>query len=229
MAKYLSKVGNDHLWYGKNNQDYCLIIDSENEEIPSMRMVLDGCGSGNNSEVGVQLFAQLFKEYYENDISPDKFEYQVGEVMKKLLSISSKTDFLSNNLFFTIVCVFELKDKFVAKVCGDGYLITRRNDDTLEYMSFDNGEYPKYILYNFLDEDRRGKYTEGVTYDTIEFSKNEFANIGVATDGLRYIHDLPDVERYKFDDLILKCQVGKIKMLINRNNEKFKDDITICI
>lgn len=228
MKNVINKIGMDHLWYNKNNQDYFLIID-DYEKNPKLKMVLDGCGSGESSEVGVKLFTQLFNEHFSKEISLEKFEEQVDYIIKMLLNISSNTQFIFNNLFFTIVCVFELEDKFIVKVCGDGYLILQNINNSIEYVSFENGEYPKYILYNYLDSDTRDIYKDGVCFETIEYPKDKFSNVCVASDGLRYIYELPATEKYKFEELILEKKTEKIKMLINRNHSKFKDDITICI
>lgn len=228
MKNVINKIGIDHLWYNKNNQDYCLIID-EYENNPKLKMVLDGCGSGDSSEVGVKLFTQLFNEHFSKEISIEKFEEQVDYIIKILLNISSNTQFIFNNLFFTIICVFELEDKFVVKICGDGYLILQNINNSIEYVSFDDGEYPKYILYNYLGNDTRDIYKDGVCFETITYPKTAYSNVCVASDGLRYIYDLPTTEKYKFEELILEKKAEKIKMLINRNHPKFKDDITICI
>lgn len=231
MNKYLSKIGSDHLWCSKNNQDYFLICDNiqvDNTAV-SLKMVLDGCGSGNNSEVGSQLFSQLFNSLpNEQKLDYNLFENNVDLIMKKLLAISDSASFIGNNLFFTILCVFELEDRFITKVCGDGYVITHKGDN-IEYLCFDNGEYPKYYLYNYLPENCRGQYTDGVTFETQEFFKTEYTNVGVATDGFRYVFDISDIEQYKLQTLLADKKTEKIEMLVNRNQQKFKDDVTICI
>lgn len=231
MNKYLSKIGSEHTWSSKNNQDYYLICNETKvkDTTVSLKMVLDGCGSEDNSEVGVKLFSQLFNALPdEQKLDYELFESNVDLVMKKLIAINDSLAFIASNLFFTILCVFELEDRFIAKICGDGYIITNKAD-TVEYICFDDGQYPKYCLYNYLPEESRGIYTDGVGFETQEFLKTDYTNIGVATDGFRYVFDIPETEQYKLETLIVAKKISQIEMLVNRNQQKFKDDLTICI
>ena len=60
------KVGSDHIFGNKNNHDFMF-------NLLNMKIVLDGCGSGNHSEIGTRLFAQLFarkvKEFYDEIVA----------------------------------------------------------------------------------------------------------------------------------------------------------------
>ena len=47
------KMGKEHLDNGINCQDYAI-------ELPKIKMIVDGCSSCKNSEVGAKLFCHLF-------------------------------------------------------------------------------------------------------------------------------------------------------------------------
>ena len=241
----ICKQGSEHTFVDMNNQDFVLML-------PKLKMVLDGCGSCACSEVGTKLFAQLFKSKYEtvcatSTIYSEKTENVaegvknenksniqttfitiVKEVFATLLNICPTDEFLFNNLCFTILVCIELDDEFIVFSCGDGYILTD-NGETIEFIKLDDGEYPKYYAYNYVQNiDCLQEYRDGVEFSIYHFSKPHYINVGVATDGLRFYNGLNTIEKNKLFVALKDGKMGKIGMLINRNEQIFKDDISIC-
>ena len=227
----VSKMGSDHNFANKNNHDYAF-------NLLNMKVVLDGCGSGKHSEVGTRLFAQLFarkaKEYVEKgeSINCNNFVEVVDSVFKKMLELCDDPHFIFQNFCFTILVCFELEDEFVVYSCGDGFII-KENEEGISFEELDDGEYPAYYSYNFIeDKEVLKEYKEGVSFKVAHFSKAEYANIGVATDGLRFFENLLDVEKNKMMRFLHDGISSGIEKLINRNNIQrngmFHDDISIC-
>lgn len=226
----VSKMGSDHVFANTNNQDFAL-------GLLNMKIVLDGCGSGKHSEVGARLFAQLFarkaKEYFDNGetINEENFIDTVNNIFQKMLELCSDTAFIFQNYCFTILVCFEFEDEFVVYSCGDGYII-KENEEGITFEKLDDGEYPAYYIYNFItDKDILEAYKEGVSFKVTRFSKKEYTNIGVATDGLRFSENLLDVEKNKLMKYLHERKGPAIEKLVNRNNTQnglFHDDISIC-
>ena len=86
--------------------------------------------------------------------------------------------------------------------------------------------------YNFIeDKSVLNAYQDGVSFKMNRYSKQEFMNVGVATDGLRFFEKLLDVEKTKMLQFLHDGKGPQIEKLINRNNLKngmFHDDISIC-
>lgn len=220
----VNKLGSDHFDASKNNQDYFFKSDK-------LKMVFDGCSDCENSEVGVKLFASLFSEMKkEKGEDPEAFESNVQHVFERMLSLSNNINFIFNNYCFTIVAVFETDIEFIVKYAGDGFVITRKDDeiDYIELKDGCNGDCPKYYIYNYIDPEYLDDYKDGIKINTMHFSKEEYQNVGVATDGLRFVTKLEYQEQRKLKENLIDGKSGKIKMLINRNRIRFHDDITIC-
>jgi hypothetical protein len=133
---------------------------------------------------------------------------------------------MMNFLCFTTLIVVEKDDWFEVLYCGDGYIIKEKLDGTIEFEKIDDGDYPKYYVYNYIDKSRLSAYKDGVTFSSKIFYKDEYKNIGVATDGLRYIFG-KDYEE-DFVELLKQRKANRIKLLINKEHIHFKDDITIA-
>lgn len=224
------KMGSDHKFANMNNHDFAF-------NLLNMKIVTDGCGSGKHSEVGTRLFGQLFarkaKEYFDKgeSICEENFIEIVNSIFEKMLEICSDTSFIFQNYCFTILVCFELEDEFVVYSCGDGYII-KENEEGIIFDKLDDGEYPCYYIYNFIiDKSALKEYKEGVSFKVTRFSKSEYSNVGVASDGLRYSENLLDVEKSKMMKFLHEGKGPQIEVLINRNNlrnEMFHDDISIC-
>jgi len=224
------KVGSDHIYGNKNNHDFmCSLL--------NMKIVLDGCGSGNHSEIGSRLFAQLFarkvKEFYDKEISVDENNFIdiVNSVFYKMLALCDDSSFTLHNYCFTILVCFEFENEFVVYSAGDGYII-KENSEGITFEELNDGEYPSYYVYNFItDKSILKEYKDGVNFKVNHFSKEEYKNVGVATDGLRYADNLVEVEKIKLMRFLKEGKGQQIEKLINRNNaqnEMFHDDISIC-
>ena len=104
-----------------------------------------------------------------------------------------------------------------------------QNENEVEFIMLDDGEYPKYYIYNYVREkERLQEYQDGVSFMLHVFSKNTYRNVGVATDGLRFFDILEPLEKNRFQEYLQEGKKGKIGMLLNRNATIFKDDISIC-
>ena len=224
------KMGSDHKFANMNNHDFAF-------NLLNMKIVTDGCGSGKHSEVGTRIFGQLFarksKEYFDKgeSICEENFIEIVNSIFEKMLELCSDTSFIFQNYCFTILVCFELEDEFVVYSCGDGYII-KENEEGIIFDKLDDGEYPCYYIYNFItDKSALKEYKEGVRFKVTRFSKSEYSNVGVASDGLRYSENLLDVEKSKLMKFLHEGKGPQIEVLINRNNlrnEMFHDDISIC-
>lgn len=220
----VNKLGSDHLDSSKNNQDYFFVSDR-------LKMVFDGCSQGENSEVGSILFSSFFGEIEKETMeNPEFFEENVKHVFERMLSLTKNLKFIFDKYCFTIVAVFETDTEFIVKYAGDGYVITRKNDE-IEYIELKDGckdDCPKYYIYNYINPEYLDDYKDGIKINTICFSKEDYQNVGVATDGLRFAENLDWQEKNKLKDNLIAGKAGQIKMLINRNRIRFHDDITIC-
>jgi len=224
------KMGSDHQFANMNNHDFAI-------NLLNMKIVTDGCGSGKHSEVGTKVFGQLFarkvKEFFDkgDSIGEENFIDVVNCVFKKMLTLCNDTSFIFQNYCFTILVCFELEDEFVVYSCGDGYII-KENAEGISFEELDDGEYPCYYVYNFIeDKSVLKEYQEGVSFKVTRFSKSDYINVGVATDGLRFAERLLDVEKGKLIKFLHEGKGPQIEKLINRNNlknEMFHDDISIC-
>ncbi len=224
------KMGSDHKFANMNNHDFAF-------NLLNMKIVTDGCGSGKHSEVGTRLFGQLFarksKEYFDKgeSICEENFIKIVNSIFEKMLELCSDTSFIFQNYCFTILVCFELEDEFVVYSCGDGYII-KENEEGIFFDKLDDGEYPCYYIYNFItDKSALKEYKEGVSFKVTRFSKSEYSNVGVASDGLRYSENLLELEKSKLMKFLHEGKGPQIEKLINRNNlknEMFHDDISIC-
>lgn len=225
------KMGSDHNFDNINNHDFAF-------NLLNMKVVTDGCGSGKHSEVGTRIFGQLFarkvKEYHDKGetINESNFISVVDEIFKQMLNLCSDNSFIFENYCFTILVCFEFENEFVVYSCGDGYII-KENSDGITFEQLDDGEYPCYYVYNFIeDKSCLVEYKDGVTFKITRFNKEEYLNVGVATDGLRFYENLSnDVEKRKFIEFLQEGKGPQIEKLINKNNRKnemFHDDISIC-
>lgn len=226
----ISKMGSDHNFKNMNNQDFAF-------NLLNMKIVMDGCGSGKHSEVGVRIFAQLFarkaKEYLDNgnNICEENFIEVVNSIFEQMLELCKDISFIFQNYCFTILVCLETEDEFVVFSCGDGYII-KQNAEGITFDKLDDGEYPSYYIYNYIeDKSVLSQYKEGVEFKINRFPKSQYVNVGVASDGLRYCEHLLDVEKSKLIRFLNEGKGPAIAILINRNNrnnEMFHDDISIC-
>ena len=82
-----------------------------------------------------------------------------------------------------------------------------------------------------MDKSALTAYQEGVNFKVFRFSKSNYANVGVATDGLRFSENLFAAEWNKLLKFLQEGKGSRIEKLVNRNNLQtglFHDDISIC-
>jgi hypothetical protein len=206
---FINKIGYDHLEYGRNCQDSGFIYNN-------IKCVVDGCSEGLNSEVGAKLFCHLFKENLNIELT-----------FSKLLNIFTTAETIKENILFTIIYVTEMDTYFEANICGDGYIVLQNNNDDIEYHKIDFANKPPYYAYNFFDKDLLLDYKNGVSFTKIIFDKTKYKKVGCASDGLRYILGNEDLKQ-EFEEYLKKDKETRIKLMINRECKKIKDDITIA-
>lgn len=216
----ICKIGADHLKNGTPKQD-CFV------SLPNLSVVLDGCGSEPFSQIGAALFAQLLAEYSEL-ITVESFKEVVNGIFSILTNIQNTDSFNLANLQFTIVACLETEDEFVVMSCGDGYILTTDGIKVTPIILEENVD-PSYYICNYvIDKSILVRNRDGVDFTIAHFSKKEYANVGVATDGFRFVEQLSGSERELFFQYLLEGRKGKVAQVINRNQGVFKDDIAIC-
>ena len=206
---FINKIGYLHLEKGLNCQDFGFESDKH-------KCIMDGCSEGKHSEVGAKLFAHLFSK----GLDPI-------ECFEKLSEIFPNYEDIRNHMLFTVLLVSQNDDDYMVDICGDGYIIKQKYDDSIEYEKLGEGNTPEYYAYNFVSSDRLNKYKDGVEFKHHLLPKSEYKAVGVASDGLEYILNSPFKE--EFERLLLGRKEFAIRRLINREHKYFKDDISIVI
>lgn len=208
---FINKIGMEHVESGMNCQDYGFIGDKTS-------YICDGCSEGKHSEVGAKLFCHMI----ENS------GHSINDIFKKMMDVVSRYPVdLKNFLCFTILRLYNGRDIFSVKNCGDGYIILQDHDGNITFEELSDGEYPKYYVYNYIDKDHLNHYKDGVSFSENVFSKEEYANVGIASDGLRFILQADDDLKQEFIDCLKSGNEVKTKLFINRNHKIFRDDVTI--
>lgn len=208
---FVNKIGAQHLAYGQNCQDY-------GYEKGNRKVVCDGCSEGAHSEVGVKIYCHL-----------SGLGYSTKQIFKRLVSLFGQSpSSIRDYLCFTILQVEECEDFFRASCCGDGYIILEDTEGHITFEELSDGEYPKYYAYNYCSADQLTHYQDGVGFTVRDYAKKEYKNIGVASDGLRFLVQ-SDNEALKiaFIESLQSGRDVKVKRLINRSQKLFQDDITI--
>lgn len=222
----ISKIGRNHLDEDRNRQDTYITGGC-------VKIVLDGCGDEVNcpySEVGVRLFEQYFLNIIE-EVSADNFVEKVEECFEKLLKIENDESFITKNFTFTIVACIETEEKFVIYHCGDGFLLLETQEEMIiqELLNSKESEATEYYIYNYYtNKEMLQEYASGATFTRLEFSKEMYSMVGIASDGLRYLSQVDYMERQKFENALRKRSNGWVSKFFNRNASKFLDDVTIC-
>lgn len=219
----ICRQGNGHYLNGTNNQDFCYTE-------KNLKMITDGCSQGKYSEVGTRLFLQMFSTLPKR-LCLDEFEQNVESAFSKICSLYSEADetfntqFIVDNMLFTILACFELEDKFVIKYIGDGYILTVNDSDMLSFIRLNYGKTPPYYAYNKIETKT---YSERLDFKTFELSKEQFKMVGIATDGV-----MPIAEK-KIDENIEAIILGKenrysVEGIIKSHQSSFFDDVTILM
>lgn len=207
---FVNKIGTQHLEIGMNCQDYGF----ENDNI---KVICDGCSEGSHTEVGAKAYCHLAS-----------LGYGIHQIFKKLVDMfGQSTSSVKNFLCFTILTETETETDFKVSYCGDGFIILQDINGEITFEELTDGEYPKYFSYNYCDSDALKYYKDGVEVSEKVYSKEKYNNVGIASDGLRFIVNADDELKTEFINLLKIGNAIKIKRFINRNQKIFKDDITI--
>ena len=222
---FVNKIGKDHIEIGKNNQDYGF----ELKNIFS-KLVCDGCSEGHSTEVGAKLFSYVLEKYYEisnaDVITTIKECFDYATACFDIVSMSHET--IRDFLCFTVLHASKNESNFVVNYCGDGFIIKQDINGDISFEELSDGEYPKYYIYNKADKDKLKYYKDGVEFSTIEISTSEYINVGIASDGIRFVVNSDNEElKQEFCELLKLGNEVKMKRFINRNSSLFKDDVTI--
>lgn len=209
---FINKIGMEHLESGMNCQDYGF-------EGEKLSVVCDGCSEGKHSEVGAKIFCYLKKE---RDMGTDQ---SFASAIKLFGDYPSA---LRDYMSFTVL---ELKiwddELWVVVYCGDGYIILQDHNGNITFEELSDGEYPKYYIYNYIAPEYLKHYKDGVSFSQKTYSKEEYAKVGIASDGLRYILQADEELKKEFINCLKSGKELKTKLFINRNHKVFKDDVTI--
>ncbi len=219
----ICRQGQGHYMEGLNNQDFYY---AEN----NIKVITDGCSESKFSEVGTRLFCQYFS-LLETRFDYTKLEENVEKVFSKIIAVLSDTcdssinTFIENNMLFTIIACFELEDCFIVKYIGDGYIVAINANDMVSYIRLNYGKMPPYFAYNKIKTE---KYKNKIEFKTLEFLKEDFKNIGVASDGLE-----PIAQKKIGDDIepIILGHSSKYSIagIVSANEKCFYDDVTFVI
>lgn len=219
----ISSQGFGHFIQGTNNQDFGI-------ETLRMLLVLDGCSEAKYSEVGTRMFTQIFSRKEECD-NHEKFEDNVKEIFDEILGMMAKyyptqeeleQDFIMENLLFTIIACFKTEDKFIVKIFGDGYIITKNQQGCFSYIKFYYGKRPPYFAYKYCKNMDFGNYQ----FKTFEFDKKVFPQVGIASDG---VMPIAKGELKGLDNTIFNGSAIGVDLAIKGNRQSFYDDVTIGI
>lgn len=206
----VNKIGMQHLEIGMNCQDYGV-------EAGNKKIVCDGCSEGAHTEVGAKTYCHLAN-----------LDFGINQIFKKLVEIfGQSTVSVKNFLCFTILSLVENESEYKLSFCGDGYVILQDHEDNITFEELNDGEYPKYFAYNYCDSNALKYYKDGVELGNMSFCKEQYKNVGIASDGLRFILKENEVLLNEFIQLLKVGNAVKLKRFINRNQKIFRDDTTI--
>lgn len=206
---FVNKIGKQHLDYGRNCQDYGMIT-------KKVKMVCDGCSEGAHTEVGAKAFVHLIKK-----------GYKLKAAFEKLVELFGQTaEDVQNYLCFTVIQVEETESEYHVSFCGDGYVILEDINGEITFLELNDGAYPRYYAYNYVERAFLRHYRDGVSMEELSFPKGRYRRAGAATDGLRYALREENVRGELIAALRSDREV-RVKRLINKYQALLKDDLTI--
>ena len=225
----ICKIGKSHLDSAINKQDAGYADEH-------YKFVADGCGSSPHSEVGAQLMAFSIGahirtgEALDLKIVSDEFfeQFDLDFIPKELHP--EAVGFIRDYLLFTTILSKEKDEYFQVQYVGDGFVIEVHKDDSITFHELGVGEqFVDFYGYNYLPRERLSIHKEIITVNLLAYPKTMYKNIGVATDGLRFLFKMPEELRNEFVKLLIAGKELPVKLFINRNFSYFQDDITIAL
>lgn len=237
--------GSDHTMPGKpswkNNQDAYFIF---SDEVVTIGIVADGCGSSLHSEVGSQLGVRIFGELLRSTSrraivqkkeTIDSWQKMTMQLLGQLSVVASQmgesfSNIVGEHFLFSLVGFIILPKNTYIFHCGDGVYAV---DNRVSKLGPFKGNAPPYLSYSLLGDVRTELAVTTLPTDSLSI-------IAVGTDGVEYIQDFenklhlwgttdvvfsnPDVLRRKLAMLNLeKIQEGLLVA------GPLKDDTTLVI
>lgn len=199
-----------------------------------LKVVCDGCSEGKHSEVGAKLFCKMFVNKYANFVNKGKNFIDIPALMMTIMDelvqlFGDNQQDIKDYLSFTILVAEKIPESndFYVYYCGDGYVIKSKDDGYVTFEKLDCGAYPKYLAYNYIYSDFMKAYGSGVRIEMLEYEN--YCNVGVASDGIRFVADLEDDNNLKkeFKQILLSGKDMKMKLFFNRNSTIFQDDFSV--
>lgn len=223
---FINKIGYNHLEFGTNCQDAGIYKESK-DGFGDFALICDGCSEGLHSEVGAKTFVHLVEKSL-NETENNLFQFDQNlQKMIDLFGNDSKT--VRNYLCFTTVLLKKQHDIFQVGHCGDGFVILQDDNGDISFEELSDGEFPKYLAYNFIDKSYLSNYNDGVEFTWKQYDIG-YKKVGIASDGLRYIVNCEDKDlklRDEFIEILKSGSEVKMKRFINKHKTLFKDDITL--
>ncbi len=204
-------IGKHHTRLGKNNQDAYYTFQSNSVTIA---IVADGCGSGQNTEVGAKLGVKLLGEILLKKLNIYPQTNFWSEVQKDLLEFiqvlavnmgDNLSQIIIDYFLFTLIGVIITEETTTIFSLGDGIIIL--NENMTQLGPFPNNA-PPYLSYNLISNYH--KYAFQINH---QLSTDQVKSILIGTDGV--------------EDLILsqeKKQPGK-EELVGHINQFWQEDI----
>jgi len=217
----ISQPGEGRKERKEQNQDYCV-------SVGNIAVVLDGCGSASQSEIGAKMFGEAIRKN-SLKLNPQNFEKFINDCMFKCYKSRTEKDFI-NKFQFTILLCFEESDRFIVFSSGDGYIITINNSNKLELIEIINQleeNAPEYWSYNMMDNQKRN--IDIFPFKKLIFSKKEYSNVYVSSDGIRFIVNGEKLLFDEFCELLNEKNSEKLSDFFKESEETLKDDTSIAM
>lgn len=207
-------------------QDYAISTDN-------LAVVLDGCGSGEHSEIGARRMGETLRKKSKR-INEGNFENIAYTSFYEIVMEDDSEERIIAELQFTLIACLETPKDFIVYSAGDGFIITVDKSNVVNYIQLDNdvnvanGEAPKYLAYNYIPN--RQRYSKKVTFCKKYFSKEQYKFVYVASDGLRFVlgDKFPSKDKELFKTALVDRNPSEIKTILSRNRTLILDDISIA-
>ena len=207
-------------------QDYAISTNN-------LAVVLDGCGSGEHSEIGSHKMGELLRKKSKK-INEGNFEDIAYTSFFEIVMEDDSEERIISELQFTVIACLETRKDFIVYSAGDGFIITVDKSNEVSYIQLDNdvnvanGEAPKYLAYNYIPN--RQRYSTKVTFGKKYFPKGRYKFVYVASDGLRFVlgEKFPFNEKKLFEKALVDRKQGEIETILSRNRTLILDDISIA-
>ena len=207
-------------------QDYAISTNN-------LAVVLDGCGSGEHSEVGAHKMGERLRKKSKK-INEGNFEDIAYTSFYEIVMEDDSEERIISELQFTLIACLETGNEFIVYSAGDGFIITVDKSNMINYIQLDNdvnlanGEAPKYLAYNYIPN--RQRYSTKVTFSKKNFAKDQYKFVYVASDGLRFVlgDKFPSEDKELFKKALTDRSQSEIKTILRRNQTLILDDISIA-